>query len=388
MQPWSNSDLAYNFDVLAPLIMEVVNLSLSTGKMPDDYKNAVLIPLLKKSSLDQEIFNNFRPISKLVYISKLIEKAIASRLHSHMTNNDLYEELQSSYRKFHSTETTLTCVHDDILRAIDGNKSVLLIMLDLSAAFDTVDHDVLLERLTSGLGIRGTALNWFKSYLSGRSQSVLINGAQSKPISLVCGVPQGSVLGPILFTIYMLPLGDIIKRHGMWFHMYADDCQLYTTFETSDINQTALNMEILIDDIRGWYLDNMLKLNDSKTEMMVISSKFRPSVHLDHIKIGESSISSSETVRNLGVIMDSNYTMVSHINHKVQESFLKIRELSYYRRYLTDESSKTAAHAYVTSRPDYCNSLLYGLPKELSKNCKVLWIQLHDWLPKPGNLTI
>ena len=97
-------------------------------------------------------------------------------------------------------------------------------MLDLSAAFDTVDHDVLLERLKSGLGIYGTALNWFKSYLSGRSQSVLINGTQSKPTSLVCGVPQGSVLGPIVFTIYMLPLGDIIKRHGMQFHMYADDC--------------------------------------------------------------------------------------------------------------------------------------------------------------------
>ena len=126
-------------------------------------------------------------------------------------------------------------------------------------------------------------------------------------------------------------------------------------------------MEILNDDIRGWYSENMLKLNDSKTEMMVISSKFHPSVHLDHIKIGESSIFPSETVRNLGVIMDSNYTMVSHINHKVQESFLKIRELSYYRRYLTDESSKTAVHAYVTSRLDYCNSLLYGLPKELSK---------------------
>ena len=139
-------------------------------------------------------------------------------------------------------------------------------------------------------------------------------------------------------------------------------CQLYTTFEASDINQTALNMEILIDDIRGLYSDNMLNLNYSKTEIMVISSKFRPSVHLDHIKIGESSICPSETVRNLGFIMDSNYTMVSHINHKIQESFLKIRELSYYRRYLGDESSKTAVHAYVTSRLDYCNSLLYGLP--------------------------
>ena len=156
----------------------------------------------------------------------------------------------------------------------------------------------------------------------------------------------------------------------------------------SDINQIVLNMAILIDDIRGWYSDNMLKLNDSKTEMMVISSKFRPSVHLDHIKIGESSISPSETVQHLGVIMDSNYTMVSHIYHKVQESFLKIMEIPYYRRYLTDESSKTAVHACVTSRLDYCNSLLYGLPKELSKNCKVSWIQLHDWSPEQGSLTI
>ena len=111
----------------------------------------------------------------------------------------------------------------------------------------------------------------------------------------------------------------------------------------------------------------MLKLNDS--EMMVISSRFSPSVHLDHIKIGESIISPSETVRNLGVIMD---TMVSLINHKVQDYSLKIRELSYYLRYLTDESSKTAVHAYVTFILDYCNSLLYGLPKELPKNCKVL----------------
>ena len=142
---------------------------------------------------------------------------IASRQQSHMTNNNLYEELQSSYRKFYSTETALTCVHDDILRAIDDNKSVLLIMLYLSAAFDTDDHNVLLERLKSGLGISGTAFNWFKSYLSGKSQ------------------------------------------FGVRFHMYADDCQLYTTFEASDINQTALNMDILINDIHHWYSDNMLK---------------------------------------------------------------------------------------------------------------------------------
>ena len=143
----------------------------------------------------------------------------------------------------------------------------------LSAAFDTVDHDVLLERhiwtryLWNSLQLGHVILVW------------QITACPDQWHSIVCDVPQGSVFGPILFTISMLPLGDIIKRHGMQFHMYAGDCQLYTTFEAYDINQMALNMEILIDEIRGWYSDDMLKPNDFKTEMMVISSKFRPSQH-------------------------------------------------------------------------------------------------------------
>ena len=170
---------------------------------------------------------------------------------------------------------------------------------------------------------------------------------QSKPTSLVYGLPQGPVLSPILFTIYRLPLGDIIKRHGTRFHMYADDWQLYTTFEGSDINQIALNMEILIDDICAWYSDNMPKLNDSKSEIILITSKFRPSVHLNHIKIDVSCISHSETVHNLGVIMEFNG---SHINHNVQESFPIISTHPYYRWYLTDRSSKTAV--VLTSHHD------------------------------------
>ena len=145
-----------------------------------------------------------------------------------------------------------------------------------------------------------------QSYLADRNQSWSTAFNQNKP-SLVYGVRQGSVFGPIIFTIYMLPLGDIIKRREMQFHMYADDCQLYTTFEASEINPTSLDMEILIDNIHCWYSDNMLKPSDSKPEVLVIKSKFRPSVQLDHIRIGESSISTSETVRNMGVFIDSKY---------------------------------------------------------------------------------
>ena len=196
-------------DYLVPIITVVINLSLSSGNMPSNLKKAILIPLIKKACLDPEIFNHFRPISNLTYLSKLIEKVVATRLFDHMTTNGLHECLQSSYKKYHSTETALTCIHDDILRAVDEQQCVILLLLDLSAAFDTIDHDMLLSRLRKYIGLRDTALNWFRSYLSQRQQSVLINGVKSKTVPLSCGVPQGSVLGPILFTIYLLPLASL-----------------------------------------------------------------------------------------------------------------------------------------------------------------------------------
>ena len=204
---------------------------------------------------------------------------MASRLHSHLITIDLYEEYQSPYRKLHCTETALVSVHDDIVRAIDDSKYILLIMWDLSAAFDTVDHEILLWRLFCMLGISGSALQWFRSYLTDRKQKVVVNDVFSKATSLTCGVPQGSVLGPILFTIYMLPLGEMIRSHGGQFHMHADDCQLYITCDSPDLNYSISKMESLISDIRVWFSRNMLKLNDSKTEMLVIRSKFRQNFH-------------------------------------------------------------------------------------------------------------
>ena len=151
----------------------------------------------------------------------------------------------------------ITCIHDDILRAVDEKQCVILLLLDLSAAFDTIDHDMLLSRLRKYIGLRDTVLNWFGSYLSQRQQSVLINGVKPKMVHLSCGVPQGLVPDPILFTIYLLPLGDIIRKHGLKFHMYADDCQLYTSFSMST-NEAVSSMHMAINDIRASYAANML----------------------------------------------------------------------------------------------------------------------------------
>ena len=237
-------------------------------------------------------------------------------------------------------------------------------MLDLSAAFDTVDHTILLNRLKNRLGIGGIALNWFKSYLSSRKCRVVLNGVSSEDTSLDCGVPQGSVLGPILFTVYTLPLGDIIRKHGVPFHLYADDSQKYAIFDIHNYATTVSNMEHLVADIRTWYSANMLKCNDPKTDMMVLSSKHSPITDFIPVKVGDHHILPALKLRNLGVVMDQHLTMSPHIQVTVRNAFLKIREISYYRKFLTASATKTLIHAYVTSRLDYCNGLLYGLPKD------------------------
>ena len=177
--------------------------------VPTEFKKAIVKPLLKKKGLDSENLKNFRPVSNLTFVSKVIEKVVASRLHEHINAYKLHEEMQSAYRKFHSTETALLRVHNDIMLAVDRGSAVVLVLLDLSAAFDTIDHDILhdilLQRLHERIGVTGTALQWFKSYLTNRSQQVLIKDAVSSSFDLLFGVPQGSVLGPILLTLYTLP---------------------------------------------------------------------------------------------------------------------------------------------------------------------------------------
>lgn len=355
-------------DVLLPVITKIINLSLETGTMPDPLKVALLTPLLKKPNANHEEFGNFRPISNLSFISKSIEKVVAQQLTKYISDNGLDEPFQSAYKSFHSTETALLMVQNDILRSLDENRSVILVLLDLSAAFDTVDHSILISRLSKRFGLKGNVLTWFKSYLSSRKQFVRIDGCDSTMHELARGVPQGSVLGPLLYSLYTTPLGDLARQHNLHYHFFADDSQLYISFKTKshdELVSSKSRIEKCIDDINAWMVINKLKLNQDKTELLLIHSKFQPSPPLDHIQIGDEKIMPSSSARNLGVMFHEHFNYEEHINKVCKSSYYHIRNMSTIRKYLNKDCMEIIIHAFISSRLDYCNSLLHGIPKYL-----------------------
>ena len=352
-------------DELSPIVTSIVNASLNHAIVPLSLKTALIRPLLKKSGLDKEVLKNYRPVSNLSFISKVLEKVVAKRLDDHMLDNNLYSSVQSAYRERHSTETALLKVQSDILTALDSGSGAVLLMLDLSAAFDTIDHGILLSRLNSLYGISGDALDWFKSYLSNRVQRVIIGDTVSECKNLNFGVPQGSVLGPKIYCMYTKPISDIIAGHGLSHHCYADDTQLYIAIEHSaNLHSELLRMERCVADIRNWMRHNMLKLNDDKTELIVFASRYNQHLYSDaSMMIGNTTVVCEPQVKNLGVIFDQVMSMRQHVNYTSRTARFHLRNISRIRRYIPEESCKLVVQSLVTSRLDYSNGLLYGIPK-------------------------
>ena len=359
------STLVSKCEVLLPVLTNIINTSLQSGHFPEPWKEALVFPLLKKPGLDC-IFKNFRPVSNLPFVSKLTERAAFNQTHGHMVSNNLYPDAQSAYRRNHSTETALLKVMNDILLNMNKQHVTILVLLDLSAAFDTVDHDILLERLSSKLGLNGTALGWFRSYLSGRSQRVSVRGSVSEKFDLCYGVPQGSCLGPLLFTIYASALFDVVRKHLPTVHCYADDTQLYISFSPmaqSGQADAVAAIEHCTHDIRKWMSQDKLLMNDAKTELLLIGTRQQlAKVRIDSITIGNSDIAPQSPVRNLGVWLDCNLSMGDHITKTSSVAFYYLYNIRRIRKYLSKECTETLIHAFISSRIDYCNSLLYGLP--------------------------
>ena len=273
---------------------------------------------------------------------------------------------QSAYKQYHGTKTTLLRVNNDILTSLDNGKITALILLDLSAAFDTVDHSILISRLHDYLGVQDLALDWCKSYLSDRPQYVRIGTSTSQPTVLEYSVPQGSVLGPQWFTVYTYPVRDIIRSYNLNYHVYADDTQHYLSFNSSQQhpNSALATLELCINEIRQWMKSNLvLKLNDEKTEFMLFGSHQQVSkISINCIHIGDSSIASASQARNLGIIFDSSMTMKPPISNVIRSSAFQLRNITRIRKYLSRDATEQIIHSFITSRLDSNNALLYGLP--------------------------
>ena len=205
------------------ILTDMCNKSMQEGCLPASQKHAIISPIIKKAGMDAEDVKSYRPISNLTYMSKLIERMVYRQITTYLEANHLLPKFQSGFRARHSTETAVLKVLSDIFTATDQGSIGLLGLLDMSAAFDTVDHEILLLRLESSFGISGTVLAWLRSFLSGRTQQVVFNGGQSLLNTVTTGVPQGSVLGPLLFLLYTADIPLIAGQFGLGVHCYADD---------------------------------------------------------------------------------------------------------------------------------------------------------------------
>ena len=227
--------------------------------------------------------------------------------------------------------------------------------LDLSAAFDTIDHATLLERLHGHFGISGAVLQWFKSYISNRQQRVHIDGSLSGPQDLHFGVPQRSVLGHFLFCLYTTSISKIITTHGVSHHMYADDTQVYIELSQSDTHKSISSLSDCLTDISLWMKSSKLKLNSDKIGTK--QQRHKLSNHFP-VKLLDNDICPSDSVRNSGVAFDSDFSFHKHVSNICKSCFYHIRDLRRIRRHIPLSTAKTISNALISSRLDYCNSLL------------------------------
>ena len=286
----------------------------------------------------------------------------------HILDTNIVDSFQSAYRAGHSCETALLRVYNDIVTTVGKGNGSFLVLLDLSAAFD---HDNLFYILEKYVGNGGSAQRLIRSYFSDRAQRVQIDDIMFDIASLLCGVPQGSVLGPMKFCLYLLPLGAILRHHNIGYHIYADDTQLYISFKCKDLLESLTKLNMCIYDIRVWMIKNKFKINDSKTEFIIFRSPLlKPNLSDLSVSVGDMQVSPSSKVIDLGVVFDHYLTFHDHISDICKSTHFYLRGIGRIRNLLTFDAIAQLIHALITSRLDFCNSILYNLPNKAARMLK------------------
>ena len=344
---------------IAPVVAHITNLSIKQGHVPQDFKLARVVPLYKKGSkLDP---GNYRPVSILCAISKVIERLVYEQINTYLSNHKLMFEFQSGFRRSHSTDTCLLYMTDYIRREVDVGKYCGMVMLDLQKAFDTVNHHILLNKLRA-IGFDSSSVNWVRSYLEGREQVVEVNGTLSSSLPVECGVPQGSILGPLLFLIYV---NDMKSACNCNLSLFADDAAVMASDKDKSQVESVLSTEL--SNISVWLSDNKLSLHLGKTESILFGSIFNLNKSPGFtVKVGENIITSKEEVTYLGCILDSKLTgekMALKVISKVNQ---RTRFLGRISPYVNSSAMRTLAGALIQCHYDYaCTSWYRGISKPL-----------------------
>src|SRR5208282_2711211 len=299
----------------AHVIARLANLTFEFGTFPTCFKTAQITPLLKQRGLDEADPSNYRPISNLNTIIKILERLALVRLVPHVSASPSSDMMQSGYRKWHSTETALLMIMNDIFEGFDSRKSTILIALNQSAAFDCIEHETLVNRMRQTFGVTGKALNWITSYLHERSLFVRYGNASSNISVVDVGVPQGSALGPYLFSLYIAPLSNVIRSFDINHHQYADDTQLYITVSNDDVLERVCQLESCIIAVHKWLSHNWLSLNLTKSDVIQFNSgRGQNRVEdLASVAVSDVRLEPSTSVKSLGVVLDGKLTFDQHI---------------------------------------------------------------------------
>ena len=291
----------------------IINSSFLYNNFPTRWKSALVKPLPKNNN--PSCLTDYRPISLLPSFSKVIEKLVCKQMIEYLKDTNYFDSLQSAYKQSHSTITALLNVTDDIYDALENSELVFLVLLDYSKAFDCANHKLILAKLKAA-GFGGDSLSWVSSYLSGRRQKVVTTNNESSWQNVLNGVPQGSVLGPLLFTVLVSDLRDAIKRGR--YHMYADDTQLYYTCKCEDANITIDDINSDLSRISKYSKINCLRLNAEKSTFVIIGSRHNlkklKDIQLNDIKIENKTIEREYEVKNLGIIFDEELNWTRHVN--------------------------------------------------------------------------
>ncbi len=344
---------------LACPISTIINKSLQTGTVPTSLKLAKVIPIYKTK--DKTDMGNYRPISLLPTISKILEKVVHNRLYKFLSINDILFENQFGFRPGHSTSDAICKFTSDIMTSLENKRSTLAVLLDLSKAFDTIDHGILLQKL-SHYGVRGIALDWFRSYLSNRTQFVEYCNIQSTSQTITCGVPQGSVLGPLLFIIYTNDLPNSLIHSKCI--LFADDTTLYNT--GTDERQLRLQIENDLTTLNDWFCANKLSLNVQKTHFMVFGAKMNK-FEINSICLGNEVIERVDHAKFLGIYIDDGLEWDQHIHYVAKKIASGSYAINATKRILSINNLKLIYFSLVHSHLLY-RALIWGSANQYRLN--------------------